>query len=326
MVKSRGSGDAAVELLEVDGLRRHFAGGGLLGPRSLVRACDGVSFSIGRGGSLVLAGGSGSGKSTVARLVLGLVRADAGRVLFEGADALAGPAAMAALRRRCQMVQQDPYDSVNPQMRVKDIVAEPLRLHGWGEAECRRRVDEALGEARLDPGSVLAKHPHALSGGQRQRVVLARALAPGPSLIIADEPVSMLDVSVRAELLDLMERLRRDRGIAFLYITHDLATARFMGEQIAVMYAGRIVESGPSGDVLSHPEHPYTRALVAAVPRPDPARRRARPPIPLLERSGPQQKGCALRGMCPDELAACSAEPVLEPRPGKRRVACFAAG
>lgn len=326
MVKSRGAGGARVELLEVEGLRRHFAGGGLLGKKAAVRACDGVSFSVGRGGSLVLAGGSGSGKSTVARLVLGLVRADAGRVLFEGADALSGAAAMAALRRRCQMVQQDPYDSVNPQMRVRDIVAEPLRLHGWGPAECRRRVEEALGEVRLDPDAVSSKHPHALSGGQRQRVVLARALAPGPSLIIADEPVSMLDVSVRAELLDLMERLRRERGIAFLYITHDLATARFMGEQIAVMYAGRIVESGPAAGVLGRPEHPYTRALVAAVPRPDPARRLGRPPIPLLERRAPPQSGCALRGMCPKEFAACAREPVLEGRPGGRRVACFAPG
>lgn len=312
-----------MELLEVEGLRRHFSEGPLLGRKKAVRACDGVSFSVAAGRALVLAGESGSGKSTVARLVLGLVRADAGRVWFEGADALSGPRQMAALRRRCQMVQQDPYDSVNPQMRIFDIVAEPLRLHGAGSGQCRRRVAEALAEVRLEPDAVSSKHPHELSGGQRQRVVLARALAPRPRLIIADEPVSMLDVSVRAELLELMEGLRRERGIAFLYITHDLATARFLGENIAVMYAGRIVESGPAQSVLSRPEHPYTRALVAAVPRPEPARRRA-PPVQVPEQEGPAPGGCAFRGRCPEAFDACAREPDLLERPGGRRVACAA--
>ena len=309
-------------MLEVEGLRRHFAGGRVLGRGQAVRACDGVSFRLGRGQALVLAGESGSGKSTVARLLLGLIRADSGRVVFEGADALSGGGAMAALRRRCQMVQQDPYDSINPQMKVFDIVAEPLRLHGTGGY--RRRVLEALSEVRLEPaGEVAEKHPHSLSGGQRQRVVLARALAPEPSLIIADEPVSMLDVSVRAEILGLMDQLRRGRNIAFLYITHDLATARFFGDRIALMYKGRIVESGPIGQVLSSPEHPYTKALVSAVPRPDPARRLEGPRIPILD-GGPSPGGCAFRGRCPEETGACSAEPRLEGRPGGRRVACFA--
>lgn len=309
-------------MLEVEGLRRHFAGGPLLGKKQTVRACDGVSFRVGRGEALVLAGESGSGKSTVARLVLGLIRADSGRVLFEGADALSGAGSMAALRRRCQMVQQDPYDSINPQMRVFDVVAEPLRLHGTGGY--RRRVLEALSEVRLEPAAEIAgKHPHSLSGGQRQRVVLARALAPEPALIIADEPVSMLDVSVRAEILELMDGMRRGRGIAFLYITHDLATARFFGDRIAVLYKGRIVESGPVEGVLSSPAHPYTKALVSAVPRPDPARRASRPPIPILD-GGPSPGGCAFRGRCPEEVAECAREPRLEPRPGGRLVACFA--
>ena len=314
-----------MSLLEVEGLRRHFSEGSALGKKRTVRACDGVSFRIGRGGALVLAGESGSGKSTVARLMLGLVRADEGRVVFEGSDALSGDTAMAALRRRCQMVQQDPYDSINPQMRVFDVVAEPLRLHGADSDECRRRVLESLSAVRLEPpADISLKRPHELSGGQRQRVVLARAIAPEPSLIIADEPVSMLDVSVRAELLGLMEGLRRERGIAFLYITHDLATARFLGDRIAVMYKGRIVESGPIESVLSDPEHPYTRALVAAVPSPDPQRRHAIPSIPILERDGPEPGGCAFRGRCPEAFERCSVEPPLQERPGGRRVACFA--
>lgn len=325
MVKSRAAHAGTVNLLEVEGLRRHFSEGSALGKKRTVRACDGVSFRIGRGGALVLAGESGSGKSTVARLILGLVRADAGRVVFQGSDALSGNDEMAALRRHCQMVQQDPYDSINPQMRVFDVVAEPLRLHGAGPAECRRRVLESLSAVRLEPpADVAAKHPHELSGGQRQRVVLARAIAPEPSLIIADEPVSMLDVSVRAELLGLMETLRRERGIAFLYITHDLATARFLGERIAVMYEGRIVESGPAKDVLSDPEHPYTKALVAAVPSPDPRRRQASRSIPILEQDGSLRGGCAFRGRCPEAFERCSAEPALQERPGGRRVACFA--
>ncbi len=313
------------EILRVENLKKHYAGGGLLGRgASTVRAADGVSFSVGRGEVFVLAGESGSGKSTVARMILGSARPDSGSVFFEGREVRDG-GDLARLRADCQMIHQDPYDSINPRMRVGDIVSEPLGIHGTGGgAERRGRVLEVLREVRLEPAEeIAAKYPHTLSGGQRQRVVVARALATGPKVIIADEPVSMLDVSVRAEMLELMQGLRERHGISFVYITHDLATARHFGSRIGILYMGRMVESGPIGEVLASPRHPYTRALIDAISEPDPENRKRRKLVRIRDAGGaPAAAGCRFMDRCPYAVEECSEEPGLEEKGPGRLAAC----
>ncbi len=313
------------EILRIEGLCRHFTGSGMFGSRGgTVRAVDGVSFGLEKGDVLVLAGQSGSGKSTIARLILGSIKADSGSVFFEG-ERVTGKAGLEKIRAQCQMIHQDPYDSINPGMRVSDIICEPLGIHGWGRKDARKRAIEVLGEVRLEPASQIgAKYPHMLSGGQRQRVVLARALALRPKVIIADEPVSMLDVSVRAEMLELMSEMQKKYDISFLYITHDLATARYFGKRIAILYMGRIVETGPIDEVLARPHHPYTRALIDAIPGPDPENLDRERIIRIGEpRKVDAYTGCRFRARCPHVMEKCMEEPELV-RDGERSVACFA--
>lgn len=319
--------DIVQEILRVDGLQKHFVKKNLFGSTThTLRAVDDVSFSVKKGEVFVLAGESGSGKSTIARIILHAIGADAGRITFAGAEISAENRNISEIRMQCQMVQQDPYDSINPRMRVGDIIAEPLEIHGIGDAASRRKmVLDALKQVRLEPADeIISKYPHMLSGGQRQRVVLARALAPGPKMIIADEPVSMLDVSVRAEMLELIDELRERLGITFLYITHDLATARYFGHSIAILYMGKIVESGPIDEVLLRPRHPYTQALIDAISEPDPENLHREKTI-RIRREDPSidaYEGCRFRPRCPYAIDECRREPETVRRDG-RDVACF---
>lgn len=313
-------------ILQVEGLRKYFTKNNWFGKQSsLVRAVDDVSFSVDSGECFVLAGESGSGKSTIARLILRAIEPDGGRIVFDGSEITSKDSDLRKIRMGCQMVHQDPYDSVNPQMRIKDIVAEPLEIHKIGDTKQRMQmVIDVLREVKLEPPEeIMTKYPHMLSGGQRQRVVLARALVLKPKLIIADEPVSMLDVSVRAEILELMENLRRTHKISFVYITHDLATARYFGNTIAILYLGKIVEVGPINDVLLSPKHPYTQALLDAVSDLSPENLHKEKTIRINE---PLKidvyTGCRFRARCPYAFDKCKSEPKLE-QVGNRKIACF---
>jgi peptide/nickel transport system ATP-binding protein len=238
-----------------------------------VRAVDGVSFELKKAEIFGLAGESGSGKTTTGRLVLRLIEPTSGRIFFEGKDlALLSEKEMKPLRSKMQIVFQDPYESLNPRMTVADIMAEPLRIQKVGsEEEIEKRVHQALENVQLvPPEEFLFRFPHELSGGQRQRVATGRALVLEPSFIVADEPVSMLDVSIRAEVLNLMVELVKKFKVSFLYITHDLALARHICDRIAIMYLGKIMEMGTAEQVILEPLHPYTKALISAVPVPDP--------------------------------------------------------
>lgn len=261
-------------ILQVENLRKYYTKKNFFGKEiSLVKAVDEVSFGIEKGQTLVLAGESGSGKSTIAKLVLCAIPADSGKIIFDGVEINDKKEDLKKIRMGIQMIYQDPYDSINPQMKIKDIISEPLEIHKIGNAKERlEMVRQVLHEVKLEPADdIMGKYPHMLSGGQRQRIVLARALVLKPKMIIADEPVSMLDVSIRAEILELMEGLRQKHHISFLYITHDLATARYFGQKIAILHHGKIVEIGPIEEVLFSPKHPYTQALLDAISEPDPA-------------------------------------------------------
>jgi oligopeptide/dipeptide ABC transporter ATP-binding protein len=294
-----------------------------------VRAVDGVSFSLAPGEVLGLVGESGSGKTTTGNLLLGLLQPTAGEVEVRGQtlSKLAG-AEMRRMRREVQMIFQDPYESLNPRMRIGDIVAEPLRIHhvAADRADERARVHEALEKAGLSPaGSFLARLPFELSGGQRQRVVIAAALVLQPRVLIADEPVSMLDVSIRADILNLLAGLAEEQGIAMVMITHDLSTVAAYAHRLAVMYLGRIVEIGPTADVLAAPAHPYTQALLSVVPVPDPERRR-QPVILAGETPDPSRipTGCRFHPRCPLAFERCpQVDPPLFEVAGGHRAACL---
>jgi len=293
-----------------------------------VRAVDGVSFTLARGRTLGLVGESGCGKSTLGRAILRLQEPTSGQVLLEGEDITALPReALLERRRRMQIIFQDPYASLNPRRTVAQAIREPLDVHRIGTpAERARRVEELLDVVGLSP-RVQDRYPHEFSGGQRQRVGIARALALNPAFIVADEPVSALDVSVQSQVLNLIARLQREHGIAFLFVSHDLAVIQHVSDDIAVMYLGRIVEMGPAAQVYREPRHPYTRALLSAVPVPDPQRRRGRivlaGDVPSPARP---QAGCPFHPRCPVAVARCAVEvPALAAGGDGRLVACHLA-
>jgi oligopeptide/dipeptide ABC transporter ATP-binding protein len=270
--------DSTGPLLEVRDLVKHYPGGGVFAGRApAVRAVDGVSFDVGRGETLGLVGESGCGKSSVGRTVLRLQEPTSGRARFDGTDIFGlDRVALRKLRRRMQIIFQDPYSSLNPRMTIGAAVAEGIEIHRLAKgAAVGQRVAALLQEVGLDPGYA-RRYPHEFSGGQRQRVGIARALAVEPSFIVCDEPVSALDVSVQAQVINLLGDLQRERGLSYLFIAHDLAVVRQIAHRVAVMYLGRIVETGPTEALLSAPRHPYTVALLSAVPEPDPASRRTR--------------------------------------------------
>ncbi|MBR0666286.1 ABC transporter ATP-binding protein [Roseomonas hellenica] len=304
-----------------------FGGPSLLAPRRRpVRAVAGVDIAIRRGEALGLVGESGSGKSTIGRLLLRLARPTAGQVLFDGQEITDVPRpALRPLRRRMQMVFQDPFGSLNPRMAIGTAVAEGIALHGLARGrEARDRAAALLHRVGLAPG-LHGRRPAALSGGQRQRVAIARALAVEPDFVVADEPVSALDVSVGAEILALLRELRSERGLALLFVSHDLHAVRSLCDRVAVLYLGRVMEEGPADAVLHAPRHPYTRALLSASPgHPGEARGpriilRGEIPSPAAPPSG-----CVFRTRCPHALPACAeAVPALRAMGPDRRAACI---
>ena len=304
-------------VVEVRGLRKHYpVRGGVFGRRKeTVKAVDGVSFDMLPGRTLGLVGESGCGKSTLGRTMMRLEEPTEGEVRFEGRDlAHAASAELFALRRHMQMIFQDPYSSLNPRLTVGETVREPLDVHALGtRAERQERVDGLLGAVGLDP-SVQDRYPHEFSGGQRQRIGIARSLALGPKVVVADEPVSALDVSVQGQVLNLLVRFQQERGLSYLLISHDLSVVEYLCDRVAVMYLGRLVEIGPREEVFSRPAHPYTRALLEAVPVADPRRRRERQPILGETPSAVNPPaGCAFHPRCPFALDACRGQvPELE--------------
>ncbi|HEX77519.1 MAG TPA: ABC transporter ATP-binding protein [Dehalococcoidia bacterium] len=291
-------------LLMLEGVKMYFQVRSRFFGSLAVKAVDGVSLEVKRAETLAVVGESGSGKSTLGRVSLRLIRPSAGRVIFDGEDiTAANDAELKRFRKRAQGIFQDPFSSIDPFMNIYQILEEPLFIHGLGNSRERRRlIYEALEEVKLTPPQEFApKYPDRLSGGQRQRVGIARALILRPDYVVADEPVSMIDASSRAEILYLLRELQDRHGMSFLYITHDIATARHFSHRIAVMYLGRIVETAPTKELIEKPRHPYTMALIEAVPSPDPANRfRERRVIPG-EPASPTRvpPGCRLHPRCP---------------------------
>jgi oligopeptide/dipeptide ABC transporter ATP-binding protein len=294
---------APAPLLEIRNLTKRFAvhGGGI------VRAVENVSFSVGRGETFALVGESGCGKTTVTKLVLGLEKPTSGEILFHGADlAKASSTALHAYRREAQAVFQDPYSSLNPRLRVNTIIAEPLMAHGIGDrASQRQRVAEVLDVVGL-PKTASDLYPHEFSGGQRQRIAIARALALKPSFMVLDEPISALDVSIRAQILNLLADIQDEFGLTYLIVAHDLALVEHFSSSVGVMYLGSMAELGPTEAVFSRPIHPYTKALLASVPRPDPDHRA--PVGIILGEIGSAMApppGCKFNPRCPHAIDIC---------------------
>ena len=302
---------ADAPLLEARALTKRFPVGGVLQTRQ-VHAVEEVSFTVRRSQVVALVGESGSGKSTTIRLVARLIPATSGDIFFHGRDLLKAEPRQATLsyRRKVQMIFQDPFSSLNAVHTIEHHLARPLVIHRMADsrAQLRQRILELLETVGLNPAAEIAqRYPHQLSGGQRQRVAIARALAVDPELILADEPISMLDVSIRMGILNLMEQLKEQRGIAYLYVTHDLASARYIGDQIMVMYAGHMVEGGASEDIMGQPAHPYTQLLLSAVPDPHAGLRTnkqlgARGEVPSLINPLP---GCPFAARCTRVMDVC---------------------
>jgi len=293
-----------------------------------VRAVDDVTFNIDRGEVFGLAGESGSGKTTIGRLILRLAEPTAGKILFNGVDleSLQGEE-FRRFRRKIQVIFQDPYASLNPRMKIGDAIGHPLEIHNVAKSrEKRDKVLATMERVGLSPATTLYdKYPHQLSGGQRQRVAIARALILQPEFVVADEPIAMVDVSMRAMILELMMELKKDFGLTYLFITHDLATAKYVCNRIAIMYLGKIVESGPLQEVFSNPQHPYTEALLSAVPIPDPKADRKKL-IPKGEIPNPinPPSGCRFHPRCPYAMPICSKdEPPLQETEKGHYVACY---
>lgn len=318
-------------LLQARDLRVHYPvrSAGWFGKPVLARAVDGVSLDVARGETLGLVGESGSGKTTLGRAVLRRTPLTAGSIHFKGEDIThAGKSQLRELRRHMQLVFQDPSTSLNPRHTVFEAIAEPLIVHGWnaGRDALRRRVAELIDQVGL-PADAAERYPHAFSGGQRQRVGIARALAIRPDLIVADEPVSALDVSVRAQIINLFQDLQQELGLSFLLIAHDLAVVRHVSHRIAIMYAGQVVETGSRDDIYERPRHPYTRGLLAAVPEPERGAPRRQgfavatgePPSPMSPPSG-----CRYHPRCPQAADRCRiAAPPLETGATGHAVACW---
>ena len=319
-------------LLEVKDLRVHFPvrRGWLQRQVGTVKAVDGVSFDVAEGTTLGLVGESGCGKSTTGRAILRLVEPTSGTAKLDGRNIFdLDPGELRKARRSMQMIFQDPYASLNPRMTIFDALAEPLRLHGVvrSNQQCVEEVARLMNTCGLAP-AYMRRYPHEFSGGQRQRVGIARALALKPRLVVADEPVSALDVSIRAQILNLLMTLQRELGLAYVFVAHDLAVVRHLSREVAVMYLGKIVEKAPSDELFKRPFHPYTQALLSAIPIPDPVLERKRRRLPLTGEVPSllnPPTGCAFHPRCPYAFDRCRVEtpPLLEVREGEHHVACW---
>ena len=317
------------KLLEIQNLKKYFTVKGESKEHNKLRAVDDISFDIFKGETLGLVGESGSGKTTAGRTLLRLYEPTAGKIIYDGKDITHVP--MQSYRRKMQYIFQDPYASLNPRMTVGDIVGEPIDIHGLatGKADRKEHIAKLLDQVGLNSEQA-TRYPHEFSGGQRQRIGIARALAVEPEFIVCDEPVSALDVSIQAQIINMLERLQQERGLTYLFIAHDLAVVKHISKRIGVMYLGKIVELASTVELHAHPAHPYTRALLSAIPSVDPKVNRARKRI-ILEGEIPNPlnppKGCVFSTRCPYAKEICMQEgPQLKELSSGHHVACHFAG